>query len=367
MLRGKSLLDWNGQVLSEIARQLAEFRRENIKSTLRGMFYALVAIGIIPNIQEVYKGLSSHTARWRESGVLPKDCFTDDTRAEFKDFNDKYRPIADYIELGAAFLNTAKYTYEIPRWHKQPNHVEIWLEKDASKRTVVSIVEDLDVTVVPNRGYSSIPYFNENVKRLKEKQAEGKEIWIFYCGDCDPSGETMDQVYKRKFEEYGLYNVNFVRLTVTMEQVRRFNLLADPDPLTRDKLERDPNRFKFMEKYHLTKISNDPDVEYIQRRNKKTGKLDNVIYSYVIKEIVNEDGTTSYVKHDPTKLFAVEFEAMQAPNVRPYLKELIRNSIESKFDKDIYKEVQNNKPTPKEIDGLVLSKIRELEQNLSSS
>jgi len=49
----------------------------------------------------------------------------------------------------------------------------------------------------------------------------------------------MDKVYKRKFAEYGLYNVDFERLAVTGEQMERFDLLHDPDPATLQKLKRD--------------------------------------------------------------------------------------------------------------------------------
>ena len=129
--------------------------------------------------------------------------------------------------------------------------MEIWLEKDAAVETFRSIVKDSHVRVVPNRGHSSVAFFDRNVDRLKEKQAEGNMIHILYFGDLDPSGEAMDKVYKRKFTEYGLSNVGFQRLAVTKEQMERFESLSNPDPATLSKLKRDSNRHAFRLKYNL--------------------------------------------------------------------------------------------------------------------
>jgi 5S rRNA maturation endonuclease (ribonuclease M5) len=84
------------------------------------------------------------------------------------------------------------------------------------------------VVVVPNWGHSSVTFINDNIQRLKQKQKEGKQIHIPYFGDLDRSGEEMDKVYKRKLEEYGIYNVDFQRKAVTKEQWERFDLLNDP-------------------------------------------------------------------------------------------------------------------------------------------
>jgi hypothetical protein len=197
--------------------------------------------------------------------------------------------------------------------------VEIWLEKDAAVETFRSIVKDRHVRVVPNRGHSSVAFFDRNVDRLKEKQAEGKQIHILYFGDLDPSGEVMDKVYKRKFLEYGLFNVDFKRLAVTKEQMERFGLLHDPDPSTLRKLKRDSNRHAFRLKYNL--------------------KSDN-------------------------ELYAIQLEAMQTPNVRRFLKMLVLRSIDQFFDHGIYDQVLFERPKPAEINALVRTQILNLLERL---
>jgi hypothetical protein len=320
ILRGKPLADWKGQVLSKIRQQLDDFTEQEIVSTLREMFYTLVELGIIPKTEAAYHALSNHTARWREDGTLPIDCFADHTRGVIKDFNDNFITIEDYADKAFSYLKNTHQNYSIPRWHKQSNNVEVWLEKDAAVESIRSIVIDRHVVVVPNRGHSSIAFLNLNIDRLKGKQSEGKSIIILYLGDADPSGEVMDKVYKRKLEEYGLYNVTFIRVAVTKQQIERYNLLHDPDPETLRKLKADPNKEAFKKRYGL--------------------------------------------KSDD-ELFAVQLEAMFTPSVRTHMKNQLISTIDRLFDNRTYEQVQSSKPDQSEVDSLVLSKIRELERSLS--
>jgi hypothetical protein len=121
----------------------------------------------------------------------------------------------------------------------------------------------------------------------------------------------------------------------------------------------------FVIPYHTL---DNPDTEYITKRNKVTGKPFKDIYSKVVR-LTNEkdkDGKliARYVKHDPTKLFAVELEAMQTPEVRGYLRSLLRDTIEDLFDNDAYKKAQKEKPKPKQTNRLVLTDINELSKEL---
>jgi hypothetical protein len=297
-------------VLSEIRNQLRDFDEQNIVPTLRAMFYTLVDLGVIP--KTAYHALSDHTSRWRENGKLPIDCFADRTRGIIQDFDDEYLEVGEYIDIGLDYLRNTQNDYAIPRWYKQPKHVEIWLEKDAPVGSFRSMVKDRHVRIAPNRGHSSVAFFNSNVDRLKEMHAQGKKIIILYFGDLDPSGEVMPKVYKRKLIEYGLYDVDFILVAVTEVQMKRFKLLHDPDPDTLRKLKRDPNRHAFKIKYGL--------------------KSDN-------------------------ELFAVQLEAMLTPNVRGYLKRLVLRNIDKHFDQDIYNQVQSERPSAEEINAQVRTKV----------
>jgi hypothetical protein len=64
--------------------------------------------------------------------------------------------------------------------------------------TLKSILEDRQIRIVPNRGFSSIAFSHDNIERLKDFQYEGKSIHIVYFGDLDPSGEIIDEVIYKK-------------------------------------------------------------------------------------------------------------------------------------------------------------------------
>ena len=55
---------------------------------------------------------------------------------------------------------------------------------------------------------------------------------------------------------------------------------------------------------------------------------------------------------------------MQTPDVRGYLRSLLRDTIEDLFDNDVYENAQKKKPEPKEMNGLVLTEINELSKEL---
>jgi hypothetical protein len=363
-------INWDSKYLRVVKQQLADFQRQGIKPTFRGMFYTLVDLGILPKTEENYKQLNKVSVRWRESGLIPIDSFADRTRSIIKDFDDIYETSEQYIKRHLEELEYADireddedefdfshYGYNVPLWYKQLNYVEIWLEKDAAVGTFESIVEGLQVIVVPNRGHSSVTFIHENIERLKREQTKGKKIHILYFGDEDPSGEEMDKIYKDKLTEYGIYNVNFKRWAVTKDQKERFNLQTDPDPATLEKLQKDPNRFKFMVKYGLIKYSENPDDEYVWLKG-KNNKPVKFLSSYAIDSKGN-----GFIKHDPTKLFAVQLEAMQTPKVRAYLKALIRYLINSLYDKEIRKQVLKEH-LPNNTMGLVLKEARSLVETL---
>jgi len=109
--------------------------------------------------------------------------------------------------------------------------------------TFVYYLHDLEVRVVPNRGNTSLTFLNENIKRLKQKQREGKAVHILSYGDLDPSGDYMmskdipDRMKKLGFDPEingGSYEI----VAVTKDQIQKYNLPWDPDPPTRAKIQK---------------------------------------------------------------------------------------------------------------------------------
>lgn len=127
----------------------------------------------------------------------------------------------------------------IPRWYKQPEYVEIWVEKNAMAGVFSSVLtKSRQVRIVPNGGWSSESFMKDNLNRLrfkmhdewdeKRKIRRFKDAYVLYYGDYDPSGSRMVQNLKEALDEIG---VEFEHVAITKEQIERFGLqdLTNPD------------------------------------------------------------------------------------------------------------------------------------------
>lgn len=168
--------------LHQIVTVLAEYEQMDIKLTLRQLYYQLVSKDIIPNSQKEYKNLGSVLARARLSGLIDWDVIEDRVRRPTK--ASEWDDIQDLVTSAIA-------AYRLPRWSDQMNYVELWCEKDALRSVIEPITEDLHVTLMVNRGYSSISAMYDSSKRLRKAMAAGQHPTILYLGDFDPSGEDM--------------------------------------------------------------------------------------------------------------------------------------------------------------------------------
>jgi hypothetical protein len=249
----KRNIRWGKDVLPAIGEQLKLYTSQLIPLTLRGMFYILISLNVLENLPARYNYLSKFTTRMRESGVLHMNCFVDDGRY-ITDINDTYHTVDEYLHEGVDFLENAKTEYKIPRWHNQPHYVEVWVEKNAMRGILDSIINttgEREVRIVPTSGQESVSFAWENVRRLRKKQRQGKQVHIRYFGDLDPSGESIERNTYEKIwlEPYDLEGVDWKRVGVTNEQRIKWNLIPNTDPKTMAKLKRDKNRFEFMRKY----------------------------------------------------------------------------------------------------------------------
>lgn len=288
------MLDWEKIVRKDVMSQLSSFAAGGIIPTLRTMHYRLYSLQTIPNTKSAYTTLSDRTARAREDGRLPIDCFADDTRYIVGEFDTEfdYQTPESSIDSFINYLKNFSKNYSIPRWYKQPNYVEIWTEKKAMIRTFESILGDREVLIVPFGGYTSITYHNDNCKRLKKFQELGKKVHILYFGDVDPSGEDIQRDIERKLSKYLIYDVDFKRIAVTEKQIAKFNLPRDPDAKTLDKLKNDTRSdgFKSNHNGELFQVEVDALTAYVPEefKNMVLGPVDQYFDNDIYKKLLLE-------------------------------------------------------------------------------
>ena len=121
-------------------------------------------------------------ARARLAGLVDWDVIEDRVRTPTK--ASEWDDIQDLVSSAIA-------AYRLPRWSNQRNYVELWCEKDALRSVIEPITEDLHITLMVNRGYSSISAMYDSSKRIRKAMAIGQHPTILYLGDFDPSGEDM--------------------------------------------------------------------------------------------------------------------------------------------------------------------------------
>lgn len=252
-------IDWK-VAEPKIAAALGYFRQQNIRPTLRTLYYQLVSQNIIPNTKSSYKSLSAHLVEMRKAGLVAWNAIEDSARkvyGEFKDrrfregvgenvavqLRDKLKEFAPK-EILKEFFNyyASSQRATVDRWAGQPTVAEIWIEKEALANTILSWTEDLKVKIRINKGYSSWTFIHENALDLERILSKHSRVAIFYIGDLDPSGEDMERFLKEALAYFGIDDdrVDFKRLCLTEDQVEEFDLPPRPeDAETLAKLERD--------------------------------------------------------------------------------------------------------------------------------
>jgi hypothetical protein len=198
--------------------------------TIRQLFYRLVSQGLIPNDRKNYQLVSRIMTKARDDGRIPFEYITDRSRPEYK---------PSVFEDAAGYADVVRRAYRKDYWHNQPNHVELWVEKDAIIGSIEDVTNELGITVRVGRGFLSTTRAHEIAGFFS---GIDKPITVFYLGDHDPSGQMIEQDLYQRVENYGCY-FELKRLAIFKSDISQFNL-----PPLRIK-QTDSNAWKFQAKY----------------------------------------------------------------------------------------------------------------------
>src|SRR5713226_1688090 len=106
--------------------------------TIRQLFYRLVSQGLIPNDRKHYQFVSRIMTKARDDGRIPFEYITDRSRPEYK---------VNVFTDAAEYANVMQRAYRKDYWATQPNHVELWVEKDAIIGSIQDVTDELGITV----------------------------------------------------------------------------------------------------------------------------------------------------------------------------------------------------------------------------
>lgn len=144
-----------------------------------------------------------------------------------------------WTDLGD-YMDTVEAAYRRDNWQDQPVYVEVWSEKAAALASVRPVTRKLGVKLRPCRGQAS-QGMESQIGRLFE--GIEKPIHIFYLGDHDPSGYSIESSIHARAEVASGRKFQMRRLAIHGSDIEDFHL---PPQTIKDT---DVNREKFREKF----------------------------------------------------------------------------------------------------------------------
>jgi hypothetical protein len=254
MHNSQNRVNWKNDVIPIIKERLAWFNRYSIIPTLKTIFYSLVFLNIIPNSYNYYKYLSKYANHARINGDLPIGCFPEqelpritNSYTEFVNAKEYIQKIVNYLEETSANPSIQDYKFSNKSNHIY-NNIEIWVEKNAPSFTLHNLLKNSGVKIISNKRANNLEFINKNIKRIKCSFKDDKKIYILYFGNFDLFNNNIDKIINNILMNFNL-NIDFNRIAITENQMRKFHLPENPNPEIIRKLDSNLGKDYFIRKY----------------------------------------------------------------------------------------------------------------------
>lgn len=218
------------ELLRQVVGIVASYQQQGIKLTNRQLYYQLVAGGIIPNADLVYKRICKFLTDARYAGLIDWEAIED--RGRVPEMHAEWESIKDLIR-------SAVHSYRLPRWADQNYYVELYCEKEAMESILHPIADKYHISFGYNKGYSSASAMYNLARRVKAWVKEGRKAVVLYLGDHDPSGLDMVRDIRERITEFLTRgdepvepNFEVIQLALHMSQVKKFNPPPNPAKVT---------------------------------------------------------------------------------------------------------------------------------------
>lgn len=187
--------------------------------TIRHLCYVMESRSYIEKTERAFKTYDGHLVNWRRAGMIPWNAFVDNTRWHYGS------TVYDGLEEA---LIQSRDAYRRNLWADLDAYIEIWTEKDAIAGVLLEAADPYGVKVLPLRGFASLSMLHNAATTFREMGRRGKEVYIYYFGDHDPSGRLIDPSALRSLEDDFGVTVNFERVALTEDQIQYYNLPTRP-------------------------------------------------------------------------------------------------------------------------------------------
>lgn len=212
----------------------ASYRAQGYDLTLRQLYYQFVARGLLPNKDTEYKRLGAIVNDARLAGLLDWDYIVDRTR--------NLRTLGHW-DSPADIIQATAYSFRVDAWARQPERVEVWIEKDALVGVIQRPCERNDVPYFSCRGYTSQSEVWGAAQRIEgylnaiqdqDPDGAGGIVTIIHLGDHDPSGLDMTRDIEDRLrlfldgDGYDPDDVQVERIALNMDQVVAYSPPPNP-------------------------------------------------------------------------------------------------------------------------------------------
>lgn len=236
------------EMIHKINAILVEYEEAGYDLSLRQLYYQLVSRNIVENTERSYKNVGVIVSDARLAGMIDWDIIKDRGRECLEN---------PHWESPGEIVRSAALGYRIDHWKDQSNYVEVMVEKQALEGVLVPVCRELDVPFTANKGYSSSTAMYEASKRFIQRAEQGKDLYVLYLGDHDPSGIDMTRdvldrldlfvkVSMQRGDEIGENEIPAVevkRLALNMDQIDELNPPKNPAKITDSRAESYIKRF----------------------------------------------------------------------------------------------------------------------------
>lgn len=219
-------------MISTINGILLEYKNSGYDLSLRQLYYQLVSRNIVENTERSYKNVGCVVSDARMAGLIDWDIIKDRGREMISN---------PHWETPSDILDSCAQQFRVDRWENQGAYVEVMVEKQALEGVLIPVCSELDVPFTANKGYSSASAMYEASKRFLKRAQQGKEIYVLYLGDHDPSGidmtrdvnDRLDLFIKTSLGPENQYSgIQINRLALNMEQVVKMKPPENPAKIT---------------------------------------------------------------------------------------------------------------------------------------
>ena len=100
--------------------------------------------------------------------------------------------------------------------------MEMWVEKDSIRNFIGRLAARYRLGIQVLRGFASLSMYRKALERARKRGV----TLVLYIGDHDPSGLLIETVAQEEMDHKT--GIRFVRLTLTWEQIQRFNPPSRP-------------------------------------------------------------------------------------------------------------------------------------------